>query len=56
MLVLIAYAQKRPLNTHSNVSSGARGLNFALSLNQHPYFMYASSEGSEELAHMCRLI
>ena len=48
---LIAYEQKPPLNTHTDVSSRARGLNFSLSLGLHPYFVYASNEGSGESAH-----
>ena len=44
------------LNTHSDASSGARGLIFALSLPLLPYLLYASSEGSEETAHMRRLV
>ena len=54
--VLIVYAQKPHLNAHAEVSSGARGLNFVLSLHLHPYFVYASGEGSDETAHMRRLV
>ena len=37
---VIAYAQKpSPLNANADVCSGARGLNFGLSLNVHPYFV-----------------
>ena len=43
------------LSAYADVSSGARGLIFGLSLRLHPYFMYASSEGSSETAHLCRL-
>ena len=42
--VLIAYAQMPLINTHSSVSSYARGLNFGPSLHLHPYFVYVSRE------------
>ena len=32
-----------------------RGLKFIVSLHSHPHFVYASSEGSGESAHMRRL-
>ena len=35
--------------------TGAIGLYFGLRLHLHPYFVYASSEGSDESAHMRRL-
>ena len=47
ILVLIAFA--------SDVSSGARGLNFGLSLYLYPIFVYVSTEVSGESAYMCRL-
>ena len=47
ILVLIVCAQK-PLKTHGDVSSMARGQNYGLSLHLHPYFVYASSKGSDE--------
>ena len=50
ILVLIAYAQRPPLNAHAGVSSGSRGLTVGVSLHLHPYFMYASSEGSGQSA------
>ena len=34
----------------------AEGLMFGSSLHLHPYFVYASSKGSGETAHLCRLI
>ena len=37
--VLITYAQMPLVNTHADVSSEARGLNFGLSLHLHPYFV-----------------
>ena len=50
ILVLIAYAQNPHLhvNAHAVVHAygWARGLKVGLSLNLHPYFVYASSEGS----------
>ena len=55
-LVLITCTQKPPINPHAEISSGARILNFALSLHLHPYSLYTSSKGSGKAAHMCRLI
>ena len=55
ILVLIIYAQKPSAKAHANVSSIARDLSFGLSLHQHPYFVYNSSKGSGEHAHLCRL-
>ena len=46
ILVLIAYAQKPPLNIHNLVSSRVRGQIFGLSLQLLPYFVYAEREGS----------
>ena len=53
--MLIAYVQMPLINAHAVVSSGARGLNFGLSLHLHPYFVYASSKGSGKSAHKGRL-
>ena len=39
ILILIAYGQRPVINVHAEVCSG-------VSLHLHPYFMYASSEGS----------
>ena len=55
VLVLIAYAHKPTITSHSDISSGARSLNFGLSLDLHPYFVYASSEDSGVSAHVRRL-
>ena len=55
ILVLIAYAQKPSLNAHADISSGARGLNFGLSLHLLTNFVYSSSEGSGESVHLQRL-
>ena len=38
--------QKPPLNSHPDLSSGARCLIFCLSLPLLPYFVYAKSKGS----------
>ena len=54
-LVLIAFAQKPPLNAHADLHTVARGLNFGLTLHLHQNFVYASSEGSGESARLCRL-
>ena len=51
----MAYAQTPLMNAHTDVFSGDRGLKFGLSLHLYPYFLYASSEGSGESAHMRRL-
>ena len=53
--LLTACAQVPLINAHPDVFKEARGLYFGLSLHLHPYFMYASSEGSGESAHMRRL-
>ena len=56
ILVIITHVQKPPLFFHAGISrgggGGARGHNFGLSLQQHPYFVSASSD---ESVHMCRL-
>ena len=43
---MITYAQKTPLNTHTDISSLTRGLFLSLSLHLQPYFVYASKEDS----------
>ena len=43
------------LSIHIQISSEARGLMFGFKLHLHPYFMCASSEVSDETAHLCRL-
>ena len=40
---MIAHAQMSPLNTNSDVLSGAGCLKFGLRLRQHPYFVFTSS-------------
>ena len=52
ILMLIAYAQKPPVNVHACVSSGNM---FNRYLGVYPYFVYASFEGYGENAHLCRL-
>ena len=44
----ISYSQKPPINAQVSKSSGLEDLHFGPSLNQHLYFMHASSEGSGE--------
>ena len=44
ILVLNAYGQKPPLNSHSDISSRFRELNFGLSCHLHPYFVYVNSK------------
>ena len=55
ILVLIAYAQRPPLNAHPDVPSGPTCTIFGLRLYLHPYFVYASSEGSCESVQLHRL-
>ena len=52
ILVLIAYAQMSLINTHSDVFSKTRCLNFGLKRHLHPYFVYTGSKGSGESAHI----
>ena len=49
--MLIAYAQKPPLNTHVDVFTRVRGLNFSLSLSLHPNCVLTNGKGSGESAH-----
>ena len=51
-MVLIAIAQKPPINVHADVLSETRGLKFGLSLHLHPYNVYMITEGSGESAHI----
>ena len=44
--------KRPPLNARAGVSSRARSVNVALSLHLHPNFVYASSEGCDEPAHL----
>ena len=50
--VLIAYAKASLINTNAVEANKARGLNFGMGFHLHPYFVYASNEGSGEPAHM----
>ena len=54
-LVPIAYAQVNHLDTHADLPRGTICLKMSLGLHLHPYFVYASSEGSGESARMRRL-
>ena len=54
--MLIAYAQKPPLSAHAEILSWAIVLHFGPSLQLHPDFVYANSEGSGESARMRRLV
>ena len=54
--ILIASAQKPPINSHTDLLSGTRDLSFSLGLQLHPHFVYPSSEGSDESAHLRRLV
>ena len=56
ILVLIAYAQKPPVNATSDVYSESRVLMFSLSLPLHPYFVYTINEGSGKSVHLHRLV
>ena len=49
---MIAYAQMYHIIARADVSSDARGIKFGLIFLLHPYFVYASIEGSGESAHM----
>ena len=44
------------LNAPAHMSSEARILHFSPGLHLHLYFVYASSEGSGESAHLHRLV
>ena len=54
-MLFIAYTQKALTNTHDKVSSNACGVNFDLCIHPHPFFAYASSEGSDQAVHKRRL-
>ena len=43
------------LNAHADISREVSNLNFGLGLHLHPYFVYATSQGSGQSLHMCRL-
>ena len=52
VLVFITYGQMPLINGHADLSHRASGLNFDLNIYLYPYFVYTSSEGSGESAHM----
>ena len=54
VLVHVGYARMPIINAHVDVSREATciGLKFGMSCYLYPSFMYASSEGSDESAHM----
>ena len=54
ILVLIAFTQKSPLNTHSD--RGDRDIPFDLSLPLFPLFVYTRSECSVRTVCMCRCV
>ena len=58
ILARVANAQKPPLNIQNEVSSWSRDLIFdhSPSLSILCILVYASSEGSGEYAHLCRLV
>ena len=52
ILVNITYAQKPQINAYVDISVGSKGLDLGLRFHLYPYFVFASSDGSEESAHM----
>ena len=56
ILVCIAYARKLSSNIHAQLSSGDIYLNLGLSLQLCPYFVHASSGGSDEIAQSCQIL
>ena len=55
ILVLVANAQKPPLNTQNEVSSWSSDLIFDLSLHLYPYFVHQYTRAAKVLAstHIC---
>ena len=51
-LVHFTYAQKTHLNAYAGVSNWTRNINIGPSLHLRLYFVYASSKGSGESAHL----
>ena len=51
----VTTSKERVKNSHADVSSRVRRLNFGPSLYLHPYFVYVSSEGSGKSTHLCCL-
>ena len=54
--VLNAYAQYKFLNVHKQQSIRVKDLWLGKSLNLHPCIVYASSESSDETAHIRSLV
>ena len=52
---ICANASSTVVNGNGDVLSQSRGLHFGLSFHLHPYFVYASSDGTVESVHMRRL-
>ena len=52
LVLIVSCANASNNQAHTDVSSKIKGLQFGLSLHLHPYFVYGSSEGSDESAHM----
>ena len=48
--------RSKGLKINGQLSSGAIGIEFGLSLHLHAFFVFASSEGSVKTARICRLI
>ena len=55
-LVSIAHAKRHSLNVHCQLPSGARCLNFGLSIFLQPLYVCACSEGSGETVRMRRRV
>ena len=56
MLILIAHVKSHPLTMYVKLYSGARDLDFSLSLHLRPYFVFACRIGTGKTAHMHSLI
>ena len=54
--VLIPYAQTPLINVHAGISNKVRGRSFGLSPILQPYFLYASSEVSDESVQVSLLL
>ena len=55
ILILLTHIHSytHSLNTHPQLYSGTKNVNFDLELTLCPYLVYASSEGSDNTAHLC---
>ena len=56
IMELIVYAISHSLKIYVQLSSGAEGLVFGLSLHLPLYFLHGSSEGSGKTAHLRSLV